>query len=95
VTDVQHGVNGQALIAQACHGYRVRGIPREASDGTLIVNDAGGHLSASEAANDSQPLVVTANHDSADWLLRASGRGPACREEICFSDIHTGFSLLI
>jgi hypothetical protein len=78
VAYLQHCVDGLPLIAQARHGYRVRGIPREASDGTLVVNDADGHFLSSEAANDSEALVVAADHDGTDWLLRGLTNGPDC-----------------
>ena len=44
----------------------------------LVVNDADGHILSSEAANDSKALVVAADHDGTDGLLRGLGNGPGC-----------------
>src|SRR5207245_11076457 len=88
VAYLQHCVYGLPLIAQACHGYRVGGIPREASDGALVVNHADGHFPSSEAANDSQPLVVTANHDGTDWFQRRLSNGHGSRRSLWYPTDH-------
>src|SRR5215469_9673390 len=58
-TRLQDHFDGLRLVAKAWHADRVGGIARVAGDGVFVIDDTYRHPAATQAAGDSQSLVVS------------------------------------
>ena len=63
-----HCIHGLAFIAQVRDFHRIGGVARETGNGTLIIQNADGNATPSEATCYSQPLVIAAYHQRPRWI---------------------------
>ena len=67
--DVEHRPHDRRAVSKLGHPQCLRGVPRVLRDRRLVVDDDHGDPVTAEAADDAEPLVVTADHDRTDLAV--------------------------